>query len=273
MLLSIIVCGKNDNHRKNTIQTLKWNLEQTLHNMNNLGVTDVELVLCDWGSEVKITDAISLDTHNKNFKCVYVSPEVSSKYNGKASYSIVHSLNAAFRKTIGEYVIFWNSDCFVTEESFSKLYEFVNKMKKSNDLSFYWSSRYNISYEEYSSFETRDEVINYINNTELPREKMVNNSLEPFGGCGASILLNRDLWESSTGFWENLPYWGWQDIEFHNRLLMKYNYGGDIHDMGFKIYHFDYPRNFSFVNGQVSSSKFEANDSSWGLNNEIVEIY
>jgi len=271
MLLSIIICGKNDNHRKNTLQTLKLNLQQTLSNLHNLNYDDVEVVLCDWGSEVKIIDAIELDRH-KNFKCLYVSPEISKKYNGKASYSIVHSMNAAFRHTTGKYVTFWNSDCFVPEESFANLYNFAKYMDENDDMSFYWASRYNIDYEEYKTFQTCDEINDYIENYNIPRENMAKTPDQEFLGCGASMLMNRYLWESSTGWWENLPYWGWQDIEFHRRLLTKYNYGGDFHDYGVKIYHFDYPRDFSFVNEYVCPDKFEANDSSWGLNGEKLVI-
>lgn len=51
MLLSILIPGKNDNFRYNGSKTLELNLNQTIDNMLKLGADDIELVLCDWGSE------------------------------------------------------------------------------------------------------------------------------------------------------------------------------------------------------------------------------
>lgn len=271
MLLSIIIPGKNDNFRKNTSQVLKFNLQQTIDNIKLIGANDVELVLCDWGSEVKILDDIELKKHD-NFKCVYVPPKVAKKYNNGASYSVVHPLNTAFRRTSGEFVIFWDSDCFVTFKSFKILYGFVKKMKESNDMSFYWSSRIDIDFNEYNSFSNLDELNTYLKNREP-----VKVDFNPAHGCASAILMNRTLWESSTGWWESLPHWGWQDIEYHNRLLQRYKYGGNLNEFGIDIYHltcneFGNDKCYFPPNPQINSLVFECNSKDWGLNNEDLEI-
>jgi hypothetical protein len=295
MLLSILVPGKNDNFRKSNSKVLKFNLEQTIHNIKDLGVDDVELVLCDWGSpkEKRIVDDI-VKTKHINFKCVYVSPEIAQKYNGEWNYSIVHPINTAFRHSTGKYVIFWDSDCFHTLEDFKKLYEFVQNMDKTNDLKFYWGSRHHLPYSNYSNFDRPKELENYLINNlsnlkfNIEGTEMYNTGNIPgmemggFYGNGISMLMNRMLWESSTGWFEELPYWGFQDVEFHNRLLQRYKHGGDLAKFGINFYHLlpnDNHMDFNNdkhpnmkMNKHHGSEKFEANPPSWGLSNEMLEV-
>jgi len=295
MLLSILVPGKNDNFRKSNSKVLKFNLEQAIQNIKNLGVDDVELVLCDWGSEKekKIVDEVVVEKHD-NFKCVYVPPQIAEKYNGEWNYSIVHPLNAAFRHSTGKYVIFWDSDCFHMLEDFKKLYEFVQNMEKNDDLKFYWGSRHHLPYSNYSNFNEPEELANYLssnlNNIEFnPEGTQMYNAGNIFGmemggfyGNGIAMLMNRILWESSTGWFEELPYWGFQDIEFHNRLLQRYSHGGDLANFGINFYHllpnddhmnFDNDKHPNMkTNPHNWSEKFEANPPNWGLADETLEI-
>ena len=276
MLLSILIPGKNDNYRNNGTKTLEFNLKQTIDNLNRLNKDDVEVVLCDWGSEVKITDQI-IEQTCRNFRCVYVNPQITKKYNKSANYSIVHPINTAFRNSNGKYVIFWDSDCLVTYENFLNLYNFVKNTDINNDRKFSWGSRLHIEYDVYTPMKEISEIHTYLEtNPNLAHDKI---NVANFAGCSISILMNRDLWEESTGWYEELVYWGWQDIEFHNRLLSRYQFGGDLEDYNIKFYHLNQPinvaehKNKAIFNPQINSNKFAANDFHWGLANESLEIY
>ena len=276
MLISILIPGKNDNFRYNGTQTLEFNLNQTLDNIESMNVDDVELILCDWGSEQKIVDSIFKRRH-KNFKCVYVNPEIAKKYNERGNYSIVHSINTAFRHSRGNYVCFWDSDCFVLLDSFIKLYNFVEEMKKNQDYNFYWGSRFNIPYESYTYFETHRDLVEKIKNgIQVTHDKIGKGN--QFMGTSISLLMNRDIWDDSSGWYEKLPYWGWQDIEFHRRLMTKYNFGGDLEDLGMHFFHLTQPikndgrKNNHLSNPQINAPMFKANPEDWGLNNEQLEI-
>lgn len=274
MLLSILIPGKNDNYRENGSKTLQLNLQQAINNLQDFPTDDVEIMLCDWGSEKKIIDEIITDKH-PNFKCVYVPQDIAKKYNKSSNYSIVHPINTAFRKSTGKYVIFWDSDCFLPLEEYKKLYFFVNKMNKENDLNFYWGSKYHIPYEVYTSMSVA-QVNNYIATTESFMHDKI--SINNFMGCGISILMNRQLWEESSGWYEELTYWGWQDIEFHYRLCKKYKFGGDLEDHNIKFYHLNQKINQqdhskkNLYNPQKNAEHFKANPENWGLNNESLQV-
>jgi predicted glycosyltransferase involved in capsule biosynthesis len=276
MLISILIPGKNDNFRYNNTQTLEFNLNQTLDNIEYMNVDDVELVLCDWGSEEKIVDSVFKRKH-KNFKCVYVNPQIAKKYNGRGNYSIVHPINTAFRYSSGNYVCFWDSDCFVLLDSFTRLYNFVKNMEKNKDYNFYWGSRFNIPYESYINLKTNKDLVEKIKNgIEYTHDKIGKGN--EFMGTSIALLMNREIWDDSTGWYENLPYWGWQDIEFHRRLMTKYKFGGDLEDFKMQFFHLTQPvvhnkmKNNHLINPQISAPNFKANSTNWGLINENLEI-
>ena len=154
-LLSIIISGKNDNFRGNTSQLLKFNLETTIKNIE--GLSDVELILCDWGSEKKIVDDI-FTKKSENFKCVYVPPEVAEKYNNGASYAYIHPHNTASRHSSGKYIMFLDTDTILLNKDFKKLYSFVKDLNASSNINtFYWASRSDVEYYKYKDLKNSNE--------------------------------------------------------------------------------------------------------------------
>ena len=273
MLLSILIPGKNDNFRANTKKVLEFNINKTIANISELGSNDIELVLCDWGSDNKIIDSLNIKK-SKYLKYIYVPQNITKKYNGKGSYSIVHPINTAFRKSCGKYVIFWDSDCYVATSEFYKLYEFIKKMHSTNDMNFYWGSRYNIPFSIYMNLICYQELDSFLNQNIIYNHNKI--SIHNFRGNSISLLMNRELWENSTGFYEKLIYWGWQDIEFHHRLLHRYTFGGDLENNNIYFYHLieklDNKVSDKIINPWHNAPTFRANDSTWGLYNEQLEI-
>jgi hypothetical protein len=273
-LLSIIVPGKHDDYY-GAFDRLTLNIRKTLSNIEILDM-NIQLVLCDWGSTIKITDKLSINTSDR-FKCVYVDPEICEKYNNGASYSIVHPINTGFRHSDGKYVIFWDSDCYVPLEDLDRLYKFVEKMSEKSDTAFYWGSRYHIPYDIHHKMIHQEQVDEYLQTCDLSTIDHDKIDINRFMGCSISLLMDRSLWEDSTGWWERLTYWGWQDIEFHNRLLSKYRFGGDLEDFGIKFFHLNHHNltvnNKRLTNPQMNSPVFKANPPNWGLSDEQLLIY
>ena len=280
MLLSILIQGKNDNygadnHGNGGVSCrLKLSVNKLIDNLYKLNKTDIEIVLCDWGSEDKISKTL-VDIPHKQFKTVYVPQEIGKKYTGSANYSIPHAYNVSFKNSTGKYAVFWDSDCFMRYDDFKKLYEFVEGLNESNDNCFYWGSRYHVPRSEYlntKDFKQIDKYLDVLQNRQSLRHDKINT--QRFFGCAMSLLLNREMGEKSTCWWEQLPHWGWQDIELHRRLSSAYTCGGDLEDYGINFYHLDHHDNHNpqFSNGHMCSSKLDANGEVWGLMNERLEI-
>jgi len=290
MLLSILVGGKNDNYAADSngkggvCKRLELTLNKTIDNLKRLGKTDVEVVVCDWGSESRIADSLLKEKHPQ-VKFVYVSPDICKKYNNGSSYSIVHPYNVSFQNSTGEYVVFWDSDCFMPFEHFKKVYEFAQKLKETKDKKFYWGSRFHIprsAYVDANGFEDVDTfledcVIDPSQPNKTPSDKILRHdkiNLQNFGGCAMALMMPRSIGEDSTCWWEELQFWGWQDIELHHRLNRKYIFGGDIEELGIFFFHLDHHEAppHPFFNEHKVSKAFKANGTVWGLSNEKLEV-
>lgn len=290
MLLSILIGGKNDNYdadengRGGVCKRLELTLNKTLDNLKRLGASDVEVVVCDWGSNVRISEALMKEKHPQ-FRFVYVSPEIAKKYNNGSTYSIVHPYNVSFRKSIGKYVVFWDSDCFMPYEHFEKVYLLAKKMDETNDEKFYWGSRFHIPRSAYVNaidYHDVDEFLktclvdlsmtNKTTSDNILRHDKINK--QNFNGGAMALMMPRWMGEDSTCWWEELQFWGWQDVELHYRLSSKYFFGGDIEDMGIFFFHLDHHENWNrpFVNPHKMPTRFRVNGDDWGLSSENLEI-
>ncbi len=102
-LLSIISRGRNDNYMGNFLWRLSASLNKHAKNIATLNVrNEVELVVADWGSEVPLYDALDLtDEAREIVRFIMVPPDVAARCNGDSTYSGVHPLNTAARRTRG----------------------------------------------------------------------------------------------------------------------------------------------------------------------------
>lgn len=276
-LISFLIIGKNDNYGADANGKggvgcrINLTLNKLINNVNKLNVNDIELVLCDWGSENKIIDNLVKEPH-KNLKYIYVPKEIGKKYN--PHFSISHSYNCAFRKSNGRYVVFLDSDCYIEHESFVNLYNFVKQLDQQNVTdTFYWASRYQAARELYNdctNFLDLDQ--NLKNNPHKINHEFMN--LNTFRGCAGSLLFARNIGEESSCWFEKLPNWGWQDIDLHYRLVNKYKCGNDLNEYGIKIYHLYHhdSKDLVNINPQISSQMLYANSKNWGLINEDLRV-
>ena len=63
-LLSIITCGKNDQYAGNFLQRLQLNLSKLESNLKKFNITDVEILVTDWGSETPLHTILDITGFN-----------------------------------------------------------------------------------------------------------------------------------------------------------------------------------------------------------------
>ena len=281
-MISIIMQGKNDNYLENFIQRLTFCLSKHIDNIKTLGLEkEVQIVLTDWGSDVKLIDVLDVDF--SLIKYIYVTPEMAKAYNGEAKYSYVHALNVSARHSDGEFILWGDSDGFLPLQSFKQIYLLIQEMKKLNINKFFWGSRYHIDRKDYKDFKKIKEIDNYLDNLMMTQSfstlKHDQIDCSNFGGFGGLLLLTKSMYHDSTGMWEKLVHWGWQDVEFHRRLLNKYEFGGDLERIDANVYHLEHWENrgvdpFPFLVNEhfIDAPLFNINGESWGLGNEKLEI-
>lgn len=278
MILSIITSGKNDGYGMNFLERLEFNLEKLNNNIDKLSISDVEIILVDWASDKKISDTL-IPSNHKFTKFIYVNQEIASRVSPDNSFSHVHSLNAGFRKSLGEFIFFIDGDSYIPLDSFKKVYETCKEHKSKNTSAYYWASRYHIPFEIHSNSKSMDEIDYSINEwlnknkTGWAHDKINLNEVQaPMG-----LLLSRQTVEETTGYYEKLNKWGFIEIEYSRRLKNN-KCDGDLENSETYFFHLDHHKvatqgKDKKANEHMSSNNYNANNENWGLINEKLEVY
>lgn len=280
IILSIVLAGKNDDYAGNFLQRIKFNIEKLSDNLSKLKKTNVEIIVVDWSSETRLSSDVGL-SNLPHVKFLYVPQDVASQVSPDNGFSQVHSLNAGYRRSIGDYVFFIDGDSYINLKTTEKVIELCEKLKSDNKEAYYWASRYHLPYEIHSNSKTIEEIDNHIelwNNNgrkDWRREKILLNSVvAPMG-----LLLSRNIANHTTCYYEKLNKWGYIEIEFANRIKSKYQCDGDL-DNDNDMYFFHLDHHSIGIQGKdkkhnihMSANNFSANDESWGLNNYELELY
>jgi len=285
-LISIIQQGRNDGHMGNFLYRLATSVNQSGRAIRELGAEgEIELLLCDWGSDHPLYQALELSPDAKRvLKIVTVSPTLAAKYNRDSRYSQVHPPNTAARRAQGDYLMYFDGDTYLPLETLRKLIEAVRTGNAGGvDLkrTLFGSSRYHIP----KDFNTRNPTLEAIdrhvaaNHSSYAHEKINTKNFE--GATNGLSLPRAEFWRAQ-GFDESLIYWGWWDIEFYHRIRSQGFGFADWEDFGLTFYHlehFNNSKNRSLatenprrINEQKMPTQFAPNGENWGLNNERVQI-
>ncbi len=278
--MTFIIPGKNDNYCGNFIKRINTNINKLCDNIVKLRQeNNYSILICDWGSpdSCKLSDSIEIN-HPHLVEFLHIPSSITDKIS---NFSGVHCWNAAFRRTLTPFVMFLEGDTYIPYESFKK----IDELLSNGIIKCAWGSRIHIPYEVHihcKSFIDLDlRIQEYNSNTETSwLHQKIDNKI--FMGGATSLLIERNIYESSTGVWEKLTGWGWSDIEFHNRISTKFNFDHDLEYFGIIEYAQNHEiigndhlsdRKKNGINPQVNSPVFEANDTDWGLFNEKLQKY
>lgn len=280
IILSIVFAGKNDDYAGNFLQRIKFNIEKLSDNLSKLKKINVEIIVVDWASETRLSSALGL-SNLPHVKFLYVPQDVASQVSPDNGFSSVHALNAGYRRSVGDYVFFIDGDSYINLKTTEKVIELCEKLKSDNQNAYYWASRYHLPYEIHSNYNTIEEIDTHIEEWDKNgrqgwnRDKIkIHDVVAPMG-----LLLSRDIAEETTCYYEKLNKWGYIEIEFSNRIKSKYTCNGDLdNDSDMYFFHLDHHSigkqgKEKKYNEPNNSSKFQANDHDWGLNNYELELY
>lgn len=284
MLLSIVTTGRNDNYCGNFVQRLKFQIERHCMSIESMGLeSDVEIIVVDWGSEnEKLSDV--LDIKKTYLKYVYVPHDLTESIT--SGFSNSHAWNVGARQASGDYFLHTEGDTYIPFESFEKLYNFLSDKKGENIYA--WASRYMIPYRIHSILNTQEEIEKEIDEWleggkttwEGPHLNIFHSkiSINPFGGGGTAQLTSREIYYDVTGVAECYTKWGEMDCDFHNRVITKYEFLGDLEDVlntnfyAFGHHEIGFGGDIHGMNPRFHNN-FKANGDDWGLINHDLKIY
>jgi hypothetical protein len=292
MLLSLILCSRNDSYMGNSLWRLETSINLALLNAKDANFLDeLEIIVSDWGSEIPLSDVLCLVREGQEkVKFVHTPPAIAKIKQKDSKFPEVIALNAAARRASGEYIGRIDNDTIVGREFFEN---FNNLLAKTDSLwfdpsdAFMFIERRSIPYR----FSSKSYPISYVSQY----IKSYGSSLKvetartwglPFWWSPVGIMLfHKKIWYDSRGYDENLIYWGWMEGDLALRLDKKHLLI-DFKDLaGNFLYHLEhYPsltaykdRNGPATPRQKNEPKmrglsYQVNDENWGLNQENINF-
>lgn len=279
-LLSIVITGRNDNYLgdfKYRITTCINFLARSAEKINRL--SDIELVVVDWNSEVPLYEVLSLSKEAEEItKFIIVPPDIASQYNKNGlPFHPMCSVNTGIRRSRGRYIMLIPADVLVTPIALNNLLILLEEkivtvfdVKKTMlNVGRKW-----IPWQIVERKPGMDEWDRYL---QMHCSNLWYQSALPglASGMGA-LIISRELWYGSQAFIEKFDGWGWSDIELDLRINQRYPsivltyFGIVFYDMEQrpkerKMYKYHY-------NPHEVSYYFEARNPNWGLKNHTLEI-
>lgn len=290
VLLTIVTCGKNDSFAGNFVQRLEHNLNKLVDNIDKLGIIDVEIIVTDWGSQEgeKLYDVCNVEKRNY-LKFLHVPYEVCKKYSPDSEFSVPHAINSGIRRASGNFVFYIDGDSYIPTESFKKLYDLLLSHRPEDDV-YYWASRYMIPY-KYQSEAKNIQDMDHLLQKWVDGGKVISGvsdiadffflskaDLNNFMGGAMGLLVSKRIAFETTFLFEALTKWGWMDVEFFQRMSIKYRCMGDLIELlDCEFYHIGHHEvkvghDVHGFNPYLRPMYFSANPNNWGLSDENLII-
>ena len=303
--ISYIIVSRNDSYCGDSVGRLQTTLNHTGDILKAHNVLEKsEVILTDWDSPLSngsLAKVLKLNENIKSIlKIVEVPPAIAATYQKDSPFSEVHSMNAGFRKSSGQFFARIDQDTLIGTRFIKWFYnEFYEK-----DYGFEWpkvafSGRRNLDAEQSTSphewvfddKKSREVEICHPNNFYSRVARNGKNMFLFYGGAVGIMIVDRELYLQEKGFNEEFIYMNNMDTEFMNRLRHKTSF----YNLGLKVdgdfYHLHHTRadgaahdvsqphandagerltNPSLIRNQHIEN---TNPEDWGLEREDLKIF
>jgi hypothetical protein len=271
LLLSLVVCGKNDHYQGNFIFRLASSLNFGAKQLEKLGKLDkVEWIVTDWSSDEPLSSALELnEAARKVCRFLYVPKEITKSLYPDGKFAASVALNAGLRRARGEFCAMYDADSLLPAFSFESLFRLLEgKTVVDPKNNFFFLNRHQIPWEVVQQKHNEESWERYL----LLHGGGLTADASGFGlgSAGSGHMAHRNLWKQLQGYDEQLTDYGWGDIELCLRATQEVpmiNLAG----LGVHAYHMEHwPRNRRTQNHRASNcfiinSSVTVNDGNWGL--------
>jgi hypothetical protein len=278
LVLSLILCSRNDRYQGDSVWRLQTTLNYVARNLVELGKQeDVEVIVADWGSEAPLRDVLHLTPAAAEITWfVHIPPDIAKATQKDSPFSEVHALNAAARRSRGQYIGRIDQDTLVGKqflETFFQLFAGTRCFDKPLEHTIIWANRLGIPYRfavRCPSLRQVDQYIRWFGRS-LPID--FPGPQKCFFDAPVGIwLVPRAGWEDCGGYNERMIYWGHMEIDMVYRLMQKYTLVHLDNHMDCDFYHLEHyhPLIVRETNRRRNPNRYDdltyyPNDENWGL--------
>ncbi len=283
ILLSFILCSRNDRHQGNPM----WRLQTTLNFLADSACRQsmldrVEVVVSDWGSDEPIRHTLKLTAAAGQIcRFVDIPKPIATSEQRDSPFPEVLALNAAVIRSRGTYVGRIDQDTLVTDQffaEFSARFDGPSEPGNAGAKAVYYVGRRSLPYPFVRTCPDFANVTCFLDRYRnvLPVDGP---HIKPWYDAPVGILvMHRALWYEAKGYDERLIYWGWMETDLISRLGRSYT----VHDIktfaGRSFYHLEHvpvriPRIPRRKNRREFPDALAVNDEGWGLSRHRLAIH
>jgi hypothetical protein len=279
-LLSLIVGGRNDGYMGDFLWRLGTAINFLADSLSAINaLSEVELVVCDWGSETPLHNALALSPTGRAIsRFVIVPPDMATAAQLDSPFPIPLVQNTAIRRCRGEFIAQTDSDILFRPQTLEILLDILQQRRSIGvdpREALLVCSRRHIPYNIAECYPSTTELHRYIDThgAMLPYEPLIPGFATPSG----LALLHRSLWEAASAYDEKLIYWGWMEIDLYLRITQRYPWI-DLDNHGVHLFHIEhYPHRSSgaqtrAMNPMEVPTSFAAGNSAWGFADAELEV-
>ncbi|MBM9466621.1 hypothetical protein [Nakamurella leprariae] len=260
-LISFVLCSRNDQFQGDSLWRLGTSLNvlaRTLQELDRLD--DAEVVVSDWGSAEPLRDATVLtDEARRIVRFLTVPPELAKAKQRDSPFAEVIAINAAARRSTGEYVGRIDQDTVVGREFLEWFFDTVDPRPVAQgghggrlaaarnpegfrpETTAMIANRRRVPYHLAVRTPALPLIERYVDTfgSRLPRmdDGPEDRYWEIYIGI---IVFHRDLWEACEGYDETFLYYGYMEFDLFLRLLMKYEGAEISRRVGTSFFHLDH---------------------------------
>jgi hypothetical protein len=267
----------------------RWRLETSINlailNAKKAELLDqVEIIVSDWGSEIPLRDVLQLVPESEGrVKFVHTPNDIAVIEQKDSKFPEVIALNAAARRSNGEYIGRIDNDTIVGEEFFRK-FATLHKNNPTDALdlkdSFLFVERRSVPFRISRLSLNLNQIDSFIRffKSHFRVESATDWGKEFWWSPVGIMIFHRNIWHETRGYDEKLIYWGWMEGDLALRLAQKHAVIEFSKHVGHDFYHLEhYPsltaykdRNGPATPRQKNEPVFDnlsysVNNEDWGL--------
>lgn len=193
--LSIILHGRNDDYQVDWLDRFEYCLNFNINTLKKNKLDEfVEIVIVDYGSEVRIRDTFTI----LESKCNLSFLNVTLSYGAESDYHVTRALNIGLDNSTSKFCLITSADFIMASHAWSAL---INKLDTNHQADYYpyllIPRKQPLFLSEYQkfSFTELDSLFHRINNDKIPYL-----SLKPAVGGGAGAMVAERSLLARVGF-------------------------------------------------------------------------
>ena len=280
-ILSICMAGRDDDYMLDFRYWLETTLNSYSRSLDLIGRrAQVEILVTDWGSDVPLSQSLSLSSSACEIVRFYHVPEeiIRRTQAGENYYHIARACNVGLRRARGNFIFVTSTDQLIPTQALESLLRLLageTHVPLSIADAFLVVPRVQVPWQFVITRPTLPEWEEYMFANEYALHHQPIPSESNLFGSTSGFIFSKTANTDLRGLDEQQPGWGWGDVEFGFRAILGRAFFY-LSNLGISSFHMGHPPTGSRhtivpVNKLGWDATLRRNPEDWGLGGQGLE--